>query len=378
MDLFTKQNVNQLLSIQQNPCVSIYLPVDKVGQDTRQGPIRLRKLIKATAEALRERGFRTPFIEQLLQPAEALYDHALFWEHQDQGLALFLNQDGLLLHQLSERCVESVTIAERFMILPLLAEQADDRTYYLLALSLDDTRLYLATHRNITECVLPEPRSLKAVVEAYNLEKQLSHHGGSSGSVVHGSASGRDLDKQRIEEFFRLLDSNLGDVLTEREAPVVAVCVDYIFPMFRTVCKSKNLMAEHISGTMDSLKKEILLEKAWQIVRTFFEKDKTAALQNYEKLAGTGLARHDIGNVLPMAFQGRIDTLFLRQDRQLWGEWDETSGHLTTLLDEQTRFGEPDLLSEAAILTLQQGGRVYILDGENMPVPAACACLLRF
>ena len=140
MDRLTIQDFNQLLHLRQNPSISIYLPVEKVGQDTRQGAIRLRKNVKAVAEALHERGFRTPVIEQLLKPAEALYDDALFWEHQDQGLALFINKDGMTRHQLIEHCEESVTIADRFMILPLLAEAAHDRVYYLLALSLEDRK----------------------------------------------------------------------------------------------------------------------------------------------------------------------------------------------------------------------------------------------
>ncbi len=115
----TAAELNEMLHIRQEPCVSIYLPVEKVGQDTRQGAIRLRKMIKAGHEALRERGLRTPQAEQLLSPVQALVEDALFWEHQEQGLALFASQDGLKIHQLIENCAEYVTISDRLMVLPL-------------------------------------------------------------------------------------------------------------------------------------------------------------------------------------------------------------------------------------------------------------------
>ncbi len=171
----TAAELNEMLHIRQEPCVSIYLPVEKVGQDTRQGAIRLRKMIKAGHEALRERGLRTPQAEQLLSPVQALVEDALFWEHQEQGLALFASQDGLKIHQLIEKCAESVTISDRFMVLPLLAESERDQAYYLLSLNLDGTRLYLGTRASLTECELAEPRSVKSVRDTYTLEKQLQH-----------------------------------------------------------------------------------------------------------------------------------------------------------------------------------------------------------
>ncbi|MDW7659499.1 MAG: hypothetical protein SCM11_20210, partial [Bacillota bacterium] len=283
MDRLTAQDFNKLLHLRQNPSISIYLPVEKVGQDTRQGAIRLRKSVKAAAEALHERGLRTPVIEQLLKPAEALYDDALFWEHQDQGLALFINQDGMIHYQLTERCDESVTIADRFMILPLLAEAARDRVYYLLALSLDDTRLYRATHATLTDCELPDPVSVKAINDFYILENQLQHHsaasGAAGGTVFHGSDSPHDSEKQRIEEFFRQLDINLKKQLAATDAPLVVACVDYLFPIFSAVCKECRLIGEHISGSPENMKKDVLLEKGWQIARTVFEQKKVNALK---------------------------------------------------------------------------------------------------
>jgi hypothetical protein len=381
MDRLTTQDLNQLLRLRHDPSISIYLPVEKVGQDTRQGAIRLRKNIKAVAESLHERGLRTPVIEQLLKPAEALYDDALFWEHQNQGLALFMNQDGMIRHQLIERCEESVTIADRFMILPLLAEAAHDRIYYLLALSLDGTRLYRATRTTLTDCELPDPVSIKAVFDSYILEKQLQHHSsasGAGGTVFHGSDSPRDSEKQRIEEFFRQLDGNLKKQLAMTDAPLVVACVDYLFPIFSAVCKECRLVGEHISGSPENMKKDALLENGWQLARTVFDQNKVSALKTCGKLLGTERVRQGVGSLLMPAFQGRIDTLFLQRGSQVLGSWNPDTGDVIELTDSQPRFGDPDLLSAAAVMTLEQSGQVFILEEDEMPLAQECVAVLRF
>ncbi|MBP8989593.1 MAG: hypothetical protein KBG64_05180 [Clostridia bacterium] len=373
----TRQNINELLRIRQNPCISIYLPVEKVGQDTRQGPIRLRKLLKATAEGLRERAFRTPDIEKILAPAEALLDDALFWEHQYQGLALYLNFDGMMMHQFIEPCAESVTISDRFMIVPILAEEAHDRVYYLLALSLENTRFYMGTHYTLEEIELPEPRSVKEVFAAYDVEKQLRRHS-APGPVFHGFESMKDSEKQRIEEFFRRLSDNLKKVMSGSDAPLVVACVEYLFPIFRSAFKDSRLMDEMISGSPEAIKRDVLRENAWKIARKAFEKDKENALETFQKLGGTERIRSDIGALLPLAFEARVDTLFIRRDSQVWGVWDPQTGEVISLLDHPLRFGDPDMLGEAAARTLEYNGRVFVLEEEEMPVHKECAGILRF
>ena len=375
----TAAELNETLHVRRDPCVSIYLPVEKAGQDTRQGTIRLRKLGKASHEALRERGLRTPQAAQLLAPVQALLDAALFWEHQEQGLALFASLDGLKIHQLTATCAESVTISNRFMVLPLLAESEQDPVYYLLTLSLDGTRLHLGTRTSLTECELAEPRYVKAVRDTYTLEKQLQHHGssGGSGTVYHGSESAHDKEKLMVEEFLRQLAANLAGGLTLPEAPLVVACVDYLFPLFRSLCKDCRLQDAHISGSPDTLKKDTLMEKAWQIARPFFEQGKHQAIRSFSHLAGTDKTSSGIGNLLPMALQGRIEALLLRR-QPVWGRWDTGSGAVLEILEEQAQFGDPDLLSEAALLVLDHGGSVYLLHDEEMPVPDPCAGLLRF
>jgi hypothetical protein len=390
MNLFTKEHLSELQKIRQSPSISLYLPVERVGADTRQGPIRLRKMAKATEEALHAKGLRTPHIEQLLKPVQALYDDALFWEYQEATLAIFISDSGMILHRLPIAAAESVTISDRFMIRPLLPLISHDGHYHMLALGLGEARLFRCTRYSLAEIPLGEhPESLKAIFETYSVEKQLQHHsgsgkgrnasGGAGGSVFHGSESMKDSEKDRIDEYFRLIDTSLRKTLGEDRSPLIVVCVDYLFPLFKAVSRDPRLMDSHISGSPDTLKRETLLRSGWDIVQPVFEKEKSAALRSCQKLMGTALIIEDIRLILPAAIHRQIDTLFLLEGAQAWGRIDPSSGRVT--LKEsglQQEFGEEELLDQAAMQVMQHGGQVYVLTATEMPELADCLAILRF
>ena len=109
MRLFTRENLKSLLEFRKFPCLSFYLPAQRVGADTRQTPLRLKNLLKRAEELLREKGVRTSHIHDLLRPISELVDDVLLWEYQENGLALFLHAEGLVQYQLPFPVEESVT-----------------------------------------------------------------------------------------------------------------------------------------------------------------------------------------------------------------------------------------------------------------------------
>ena len=378
----SRKQFDDLLKIRGFPCVSLYMPLDKSGADARQGAIRLRQIVKEIDDALHELTLRTPLIEQLLRPVEALYDDALFWEYQDRGLAFFINGDGLTIVQLSAPCAESVTIDDRFMILPLISQLGLDKIYYLLTLGLASPHLYRCTRYHLDEIEdAGMPDSLKAVVSSYSLEKQLQHHsgaGGAAGSVFHNAESAKDSEKDRIDEYFRQINVSLKKSMAQDDAPLVVACVDYLFPIFKSIFRDPRLINEHIAKAPDSLKKDQLLESGWKIARTVFDQPRSAALKTYQKLAGSERISQDISQILTAGLNGQIELLFLLREMKIWGKWDQAGGRIRQLSREPSRFGDPDLLNQAAMLTLGHGGQVFILDQSEMPLPAPNVAVLRF
>lgn len=386
MFFFTREQLHELMQIRQFPCLSFYLPVEKVGADTRVGAKILRKMIKNAEDILKEKGVRTPQVEKMLTPVNALLDDALFWENQNLGLALFVNEQGMTQHRLPIRFAEALQVSDRFLVRPLLSMVGQDGRYAMLALGLSDTRLYRCTRFSMLEgSMTPHPESLKAVFDTYSVEKQMQHHsgssinrGGSAGTVFHGFESMKDSEKDRMREYFRKVDQSLKESLTDDQMPVVLVCVDYLAPLFRSVSKDARVQALHVSGSPDTIKRDILLQKGWDIVRPIFEKEKIKALAALDKAMGSGKVTQDIRKVLMATQNGQVEYLFLQQDRQVIGNVDFKTGQPGTPSAEQVHESEEELLDFAAMRVMSQGGKVFVLTTAEMPVKSDCIGLLRY
>lgn len=88
MNLFTLDALATLTAVNSN-CVSIYLPTEKMGIETQKNPIRFKNLIREAEEKLIAYGLKGQEARDLLQPAQEL-DNYDFWQHQGDGLAMFI------------------------------------------------------------------------------------------------------------------------------------------------------------------------------------------------------------------------------------------------------------------------------------------------
>jgi hypothetical protein len=80
--------------------------------------------------------------------------------------------------------------------------------------------------------------------------------------------------------------------------------------------------------------------------------------------------------VVPAAYEGRIETLFVALGKQQWGKFDPVGKRLQE--HQKKELGDDDLLNLAATHTLRHGGCVYAVEPEKMPdtgLLAAVYCL---
>ena len=92
--------------------------------------------------------------------------------------------------------------------------------------------------------------------------------------------------------------------------------------------------------------------------------------------AGTGKTVEGIEHVVPAAFDGRIDTMFVDESAHQWGCFATDSRFVE--VHEELQQGDEDLLDLAAVETLAHQGTVYAVGKEAMPTHAAAAALLRY
>jgi Bacterial archaeo-eukaryotic release factor family 7 len=396
MDLFTKQSLLALATEREGPCVSLYMPTERRGPDTQQGPIRLKNLLGQVETELAALGQRTPAIQQLLAPAQALVNNNLFWQYQSDGLALLLAPGMIETYRLPLQLDETVVVNDRFYLKPLLAMLSSDDTFYLLALRQGGVRLLQGSRFSLAEIELGDdvPTTLAEALKYDDFEEHLRFHiasrpstGSSRGAPDRGAAmyhgqggAGDDANtKEQIVRFFRALDNGVRDLLTgSQQPPLVLAGIDYLRGLYRQVNQYNTLLDEEVVNDPEALTTQELHQRAWAIVEPLFTQARQDALATYHHLAGSGDARaaQSIEAIASAAYFQRVDTLLMPHTLVQWGTFDAEANQVDLHPDRQP--GDQDLIDFAALHTLLNGGAVYLLNSPDLPAGAQLAAILRY
>lgn len=384
MDLLTKEELAALTGEQATPMVSIFMPTQRVGREMQQNPVRLKNLLGEARQKLLERGLRSPQADQFLEPAQALLDNTDFWQHQSDGLAVFAAPDLLRTYRLPLPFEEQVVVNNRFYLKPVLPLLKDEGYFYILALSQNEVKLLRGTPYQVSEVEVEGlPQSLAEALKYDEPEKQLQFQTntpdmrGERAAQFHGHGVGEDDKKERLLRYFQQIDKGLHPLLQNEQAPLVLAGVEYLFPLYREANSYAPLMEAGIEGNPKLLSAEELQAQAWTLVRPVLQQAQQAARDRFEQAINTGAAASkEIKEIVPAAYYGRVETLFVAVGQQRWGKFDPMTGAVH--LHEKAEPDDEDLLDTAAIQTFLNGGTVYALEPEEMPVSTGAAALFRY
>jgi hypothetical protein len=379
MNVLTRDSLNLLMAVHKGPCVSVFMPMHRSGSETQQDPIRLKNLIREAEGHLIARGLRTPEAKELLEPAERLLRDGLFRQHQSDGLAMFLSPEVFRYYLLPFVFKELVIVTDRFHIRPLLPLLSGDGRYYILALSQNKIRLLQGTRYSVNEVSLADvPENLAETLRDDDSWKDLQMHSALSGKgTLSAITHGEEVDsKENIRRYFRRIDKGLHELLRNERAPLVLAGVDYLHPIYKEVNSYPHLMDEGIAGNPERLSAGELHELTWTIVKPCFQKAQQEAVNRYKEFASSGQASNGVRKIIPAAYHGRIELLFVIPDLQQWGTFDPGTDEIH--LHKKEKTGDEDLLEYAAIRTLLNGGTVYMVGAEKMPDTDPLAAVFRY
>ncbi len=382
MALFTIAALENLAEIRPGPCVSIYMPTHRIFTETEQDRIRLKNLLGRAEESLLKMGLRKPAAKEMLEPAESRLLHLPFWRSQKDGLAVFLAPEFVRLYQMPLKVPELVVVSERFHLKPLL-EFVGSSKFYILALSQDKVRLFLASQFSVSEVDLEGvPKSLDEALKYDDPQKQLQFHTGTQkvtgdrAAMFHGHGVGTDDEKTNLLRFCQHLDRGLHDILRHEQAPLVVAGVDYLLPIFAEASSYKYLLPEGVAGNPENVNPEKLQRQAWKVAEPYFNRVRREAETKYRELGGTAKISHELKDIVAAAHQGRVESLFVAAGQQEWGAYDPQRDELERF--PEGRPGAQDLLDLAATETLLKGGAVFSVEPEAVPDGPPAAAVFRY
>jgi hypothetical protein len=388
MDILNRAELEQLMRKEQQWCVSIYLPTHRTGTDAQQDPLRLRNLLRGAKNRLSDQGVGRRDVHKMLEPASKLLQEPYFWQHQSDGLAVFLSTNGVRRYRLPLNFEELVVVDDHFHITPLLPLFTGDGQFYILALSQNKIRLLNGTRDSVSEVDIGQVGgSLAEAIPSADHQMSLQLHtsgttGGmmGSGSVTfHGQGGGSDESaKNELLRYFRLVSDGLTEFLQEDLRPLVLAGVEFLLPIYKEANTYPNLIDMVIKGNPDLLSADELHKSAWDILGPLFQAAQEEAVAQYQQLAGQASARvaDKLEKILPAAYNGQVETLFIATEMQQWGSFDPVTNEIK--LHDQMESGDEHLLDLVAVQTYLKGGIVYVMEAEKVPAGTNVSAVLRY
>jgi len=385
--MFTRSDLNALMDAAPKLGVSIFLPTHVRGSEVRQDPIRLKNLAAEAHAKLVSAGLSRPDADAVLAPAMALVDDYGFWQHQDQGLALFLSGGEERHFTVPIPLTEQVVVGAGFHVRPLLPVLAADGAFLVLTITADRVRLFDASRFAMAETdAAGLPRGLddvtgdadyQAPVDASPVNRPNVGSFNISNAQVMGD-SPEEWRKGRLVEFIRQVAAALESRLAGNPVPVVLVADAETGGHFQKLGTLGSQLAGVVETNPEAMDSKQLHEAAYRIVQPQLDAGRKAAVERFEALLGSGDARAATGieEVARMAYHGRIDTLLLAESASVWGHYDTDADELAT--GEEFAASGEDLLDAVAARALRHGGSAYVLSEEEMPDAVPAAAILRY
>ena len=311
-----------------------------------------------------------------------------FWEQQSDGLAVFLDDNDLVLYRLPRDFEDFHAVGPRFHIKPILPLVSGTGEFFLLALDLERSKLY---HGNKSALELVDlgdtPTGIEEALWMDDPEKHMQFHtklslrtGGGQGrrAQFHGQGGFESDIKTDIRRFFQRLEKGVQDRIAGRAEPMILAGLDHMIPIYREVNNYPHVIDEAIKKDIHDHQEGKLHEWSWEIIAPHFmhEKEENIKKYHFQKGNNPDLVSTNLGDIVSASYFKRADALFLKKDVQRFGLFDPQEN--ATRAGNERSLDNYDLLDFAAAHTFLNKGDVFILEKEEMPVKEDATAILRF
>ncbi|HKL13542.1 MAG TPA: hypothetical protein VJ907_08055 [Halanaerobiales bacterium] len=367
MTIVNKDFVMELANEADEPCVSIYLSTEAAREGNfHKVEIKLKNHLSKTAKKLEnEWGFKSSEVDEFLQPAYELINDINFLHHHEIGLVLFISKNKFEYLRFNHSVNDQVSVSKHFYIIPLLNQLMLNSQYYILALSKHSNKFYKANSDNITRLKKYEvEESLDDYVDYEGENTNIQHHShkvSASNTVYHGRGIVMEEEKEDLLKYLRRIDKSIKNELKNKEVPLLLYCDEGLFHHYKKVNSYNNLFDKFINGNPENLKMSEIHEKTWESLKEYIQNQKEEIIEEFMELKGTSKTSLDIKLIIPDALYSKVYSLLIDGSKKLQGYFDIQNKEVHLLKNGNETYG---LFNYAAILTLRNGGDVYVFDEE--------------
>ncbi|WP_207492643.1 hypothetical protein [Aridibaculum aurantiacum] len=385
--VLTKERFAELANYKADCTISIYIPTNGTGVEGNEqmSKIDFKSLLNTVEQQLKERGHTSAKIENLLKPGYELINDQNFLRNLTAGLALFIADCFFKYIKMPVAAEQQVVIEPTFYVTPLVPVLTRSEYFYVLVVTKSQLKLFKADAFGIQPVPVDVPGEAGEVKRLSDLDAT-TYRTGSAGkratpvaetASYHGHGGGNPDEKEILATYFEYVDDILfKSVFNKENAPLVLAGVEYLLPIYKSVCDYHNVWDKWLTGNRERQDTATLYQEAKELMEPYFMQKQNKALEMFGNKSATELTSSIIDDVIPATYYGRVSHLFVCKGCQVWGSFDEMDNKLT--LHETQQADSEELLDHAVMKTLATGGEVYVLDKEHMPADSMVAALLRY
>jgi len=356
-----KDKIEKLASERGNPCVTISMNTQRTFPENQQDVVELRKLIKEAHNHVKKE-FGQHEVNDLLEKIDNL-EQEIDVNYNLESIHIFLSDATTEIVKSSWPILRNVvSVAENFVIKPLIKDFNRIEEYLILVLSQSDVRLLRAINDSVAGEIKGEDFEFDDnPFFLTNLDK---------------SSDGKQVDNM-VREFFNQIDKAVVKIHHKTAMNVVVICNDKNWSRLLQVADKPSIYIGNFNTNNNDSASQSIAVEAWQFVNELQEKGRTEAIQEMKKAAGKGMVITDLLDIFLAVQAGRGDLLITRdgyhQAVKMNGQYSFYA------VDDVTLPGViDDITSEIAWEVISKKGRAIFTDQEEFKSFGNIALKLRY
>ena len=382
--ILNKEIVSELANHSADPSITIYLRTHAYGMEVNEkfDTIAFKNALQKATELLKKKGIDEGIIKRILEPGYDILRNDAFWKRLSPGLAFFMADGFCRYIKMPVQPDEDVLINTSFFISQLTGILTNPEYFYLLVISKKQAKLFRADAFGME--FVPVERLSRLSGEGGTVE------GGENASVekpesqvqatgvsIYGSGERTTDNKTNIALYLENADDILWDeVLHKENAPLLLAGVEYLIPIYRSVCDYHNVWPDALTGSYEHSDTATLYQQAKAVMQPYFGQRLSKAITNFGNQSATSLTSTSPTEIIPSAYYSRVSHLFVRKNTHIWGVFDEANNELH--VHDAYQDGDDDMIEKAVLKTILTGGEVFMLDPLEMPAQSELAAILRY
>lgn len=384
MELLNKEIIQELLAVNQAPCISLYMPTHRSHPEKLQDVIRFKNLLK-DLEASLSKKYTAVEVKKSLEPFEALINDNTIWNQTLEGLAIFSAVGLFKAVKLQESVKELAMVADSFHTKPLRQYLQSTNQYHVLGLGLKDIQLFEGNRHSLIriELLSDVPETITEALgdeltEKHSTVASYGGVGGNSSSMHHGQGGKKDEEDNDTERFFRSVSKSIYENYSKPTGwPLILAALPNHHNLFQKVSKNSLLLSNGIEINPESVSIDKLADLAWSIMEPEYLLKLDTLVEKFTQEKADGKGSDDMKEIGVAAVAGRVDTLIIEADRMI-------PNKLTNLVTgniqnrDLTNPKVDDLLDDLGELVIKMGGNVMVLPSEKMPSETGLAAIFRY